>query len=321
MRIAERLVGPFGYTHATRSLDALKLVWDRPTWNATAFAGKPTFGGYELSANRQIDHVSLGGAALTAKTLPAGPPVDLRAFYLFYRDARRDPVKVDNRPQPVRAADGRSIAIQNLGGHALTVLDAGPGALDALAWIALQTGDWGALDHRAHAFALELGYQLARLPAAPWLRLGWNRASGDASPGDGDHDTFFQVLPTPRIYAQLPFYNLMNGDDLFAQLILQPHPLVNLRFDYHRLYLSESDDLAYGGGGAGNAKLFGFSGLSSLGGDSLANLVDVALTAGPWRRLSLYAYYGRAYGREVFPRAVYRDRDTNYFYVDLTWRY
>lgn len=321
MRIAERLVGPFGYTHATRSFDAAKLVWDRPTWNATAFVGKPTFGGYEVSANRQLDRVSLGGAALTLKSLPSGPPVDLRGFYLYYRDARRDPVKLDNRPLLARAADDRSIAVHTLGGHALTLIDAGPGAIDALVWVALQTGEWGAQDHLANAFALELGYQLPRLPAAPWLRAGWNRSSGDGSPTDGDHETFFQVLPTPRIYAQLPFYNLMNGDDLFAQLILQPHPLVQVRADWHRLYLSERGDFAYGGGGAGNDELFGYTGLASFGGRSLANLGDVAVTLGPWRRLTLYAYYGHAFGRSALPPFLRSGSNADYFYVDLSFRY
>lgn len=94
-----------------------------------------------------------------------------------------------------------------------------------------------------------------------------------------------------------------------------------MRFDFHRLTLPESDDFAYGGGGAGNEEIFGFSGFSRLGGESLANLADVALTLGPWRRLTLYAYYGRAHGREVFSRAFYRDRNADYFYVDLTFRY
>jgi hypothetical protein len=320
MRIAERLVGPFGYTHVTRSLDAAKLVWDRPTWNTTAFVGKPTFGGYEISANRSLDHVSLGGIAFTAKSLPSGPPVDLRAFHLYYRDARDGPIKVDNRPLLARAADDRPIAIHTFGGHALTVLDAGPGALDALAWLALQTGDWGQQAHRSHAFALELGYQLPRLPAAPWLRVGWNRSSGDTTSSDGDHSTFFQILPTPRIYAQTPFYNAMNNDDLFAQLIFQPHALVNLRFDWHQLYKSQDDDFVYGGGGASNDELFGFTGLPGSGSRSLANLAEVALTLGPWRRCTLYAYYGRARGRGSFS-VGWADSDANYFYVDLIFRY
>ena len=38
-RIAERLVGPFGYTHVTRSFDGVRLTYDRARWNATGVRG------------------------------------------------------------------------------------------------------------------------------------------------------------------------------------------------------------------------------------------------------------------------------------------
>ena len=64
---------------------------------------------------------------------------------------------------------------------------------------------------------------------------------------DNDHTTFFQVLPTPRIYARTPFYNLMNNEDLFAQFRIRPHPRVSLRADVRHLRLSNELDLASGG--------------------------------------------------------------------------
>src|SRR5207248_464671 len=48
MRIAERLVGPFEFTHVTRSFDGVRLAWDRPAWNVTAFGTRPTRGGFEV---------------------------------------------------------------------------------------------------------------------------------------------------------------------------------------------------------------------------------------------------------------------------------
>ena len=62
-------------------------------------------------------------------------------------------------------------------------------------------------------------------------------AFGDNNPNDGQHGTFFQVLPTPRIYARFPFYNLMNNQDAFAEVVLRPHPKWTIRSDAHFLRL------------------------------------------------------------------------------------
>ena len=53
-RIAERLVGPFSYSHVSRSFDGGRLSYDHPGWNVTAMAARPTHGGFEVSANREI---------------------------------------------------------------------------------------------------------------------------------------------------------------------------------------------------------------------------------------------------------------------------
>jgi len=319
-RIAERLIGPFGYTHVTRSFDGARLTVDRPGWNATAFASHPTAGGFEVSANREIDQVSLAGVAVTAKRLPHAPPVDARLFYLYYEDDRSAAGKVDNRAPAARAADKRAIAVHSWGGHATTVVEAGPGAFDGLVWAASQQGDWGALDHGAWAYALEAGYQLPRVPAAPWLRAGYNRSSGDDDAEDGEHRTFFQVMPTARIYAQFPFYNLMNNEDVFVQLIASPFPRASVRADYHWLRLTEPHDLWYAGGGATNDHVFGFSGTPTHGRRELAHLVEIAFDVKLHERMSAAAYYGHAFGQGVVG-ATFSGKDASYGYVELTLRY
>jgi hypothetical protein len=320
-RIAERLVGPFDFTHVTRSLDGVRLDWDRPDWNLVALGTRPTQGGFEVSANRELSDVTLAGLAGTLKRLPrGGPPADVRVFYLFYDDRRRDVPKVDNRALARRAADRQAIAVHTVGAHAVTVLDAGPGLVDLLGWTAVQAGAWGRQDHAAWAYAVEAGYQLPRLPARPWARLGWNRSSGDDDPDDARHDTFFQVLPTPRIYAQLPFFNLMNVDDVFAQLILKPHPRVTVRLDWHRLRLSEGRDLWYAGGGATNDDVFGYSGAPAGGRRALAHLADASVSVTLVRQLVLGAYYGHAFGGGVVRRTFAGDQ-ADYGFVELTYRY
>ncbi len=319
MRIAERLVGPFEFTHATRSFDGVRVAWDRPAWNATAFGARPTQGGFEVSANPELD-VTLAGGAFTVKRVPGLAPVDARLFYLYYRDDRDQLTKVDNRPLAVRSADHAPIALHTTGGHAVTVLDVGPGRLDLLGWLALQAGDWGAQDDRAWAGALEAGYQLAALRTAPWLRVGYDRSSGDGDPADGHHHTFFQLLPTARTYAQLPFYNLMNTADAFAQVIVTPHRDVTIRCDYHRLALSDAHDLWYSGGGATTGRIFGYAGSPSGGHRELADLIDVSATVRVASRVSVGGYFGHAFGGDVVG-ATFAGHAANYGFVEVALRY
>jgi Alginate export len=318
-RISQRLVGPFGYTHVTRSFDGAELAYDTSDFNVTALGTRPTMGGFEVSANRELD-IWLAGLALTLKRIPNLVPIDARIFYLYYRDNRDDALKVDNRSAAARSADRRDIEVHTWGAHGLTVVDAGPGRVDGLIWAAIQGGDWGKLDHFGWAYALETGYQLPKLPAAPWLRIGYNRSSGDDNPNDHTHETFFQILPTARIYAQFPFFNMMNTEDLFGQLILQPHERVNVRADYHWLRLTESADLWYAGGGATSDTFFGYAGSPSGGHHELSHLVDLALTVSLTKQLSAYAYYGHAFGQGVVS-SNFAGTGADYGYIELTLRY
>jgi len=318
-RIGERLVGPFGYTHVTRSFDGVRAAYNQPSWNVTAFGTRPTMGGFEVSANRELD-VTLAGVAATLKKIADLPPADVRLFYLYYDDGRDEALKVDNRPRDVRLADHKDLRIHTWGGHALVVADAGPGKLDGLLWSALQVGDWGELTHFAWAVAVEGGYQLPDVPTAPWLRIGYDRSSGDGDPNDNQHHTFFQLLPTARLYAQTPFYNLMNSEDFFAQLILKPHQRLSVRADYHWLRLSDAHDLWYSGGGATNNHFFGFAGIPSGGNHELAHVAELALTVTLLEQLTAYVYYGHTFGQDVVQN-TFAGGSANYGYVEMTYRY
>lgn len=318
MRIRERLIGPFGFTHVGRSLDGFHYGYQARGGKLTVIGAAPTRGVF------QTDGWGWAGPGLgyLCWTQPAARgDGEWRLFGIYYQDGRAV-LKTDNRPAAARLADRDAIRIGTFGGHWVQVVPSAAGSLDGLVWGLLQSGRWGRLDHAAWAFAAEGGWQpkgAGRL--RPWLRGGISLTSGDRDASDGKHQTFFQLLPTPRIYARFPFYNLMNLEDYFGMLILRPHAKLNLRSDVHGLRLRERADLWYAGGGAYHPWTFGYAGRPSRGARSLATLFDVSseLTLNP--ALTLTLYYARSQGKGVM-RAIYPDRPSAQFaYLELNWRF
>jgi Alginate export len=297
-------------------------MYDTKAVNVVVSGVHPTQGGFNIRAGNTITDVDVVYAALTAKRSSVLPGTEARLFYIFYHDDR--PVQVvDNRlaaARPFLSAD--SLAIHSLGAHILTVFPLGPGAVDGLVWGVYQFGQWTNLDQRAGAFAVEMGYQLVGIPLAPWLRLGYFRGSGDSNAADDTHGTFFNVLPTVRLYANFPFYNLMNIEDGFVQLILTPATSTRFVVAAHTLKLSEQNDLFYSGGGAQNRRVsFGYPGRSSNGAQSLANVVETSLSHTFNKYFSGNVYYGHAFGSSVIERFFRGQSHADYFFADLTARF
>jgi len=316
-RIAHRLVGNFGFSHVGRSFDGIEYVRGTPGTNITLLAARATRGVFQVNGWGELD-TDIFYAALTR---PAGRnnSGEWRVFALSYHDGRRA-LKTDNRSAAARLADQHNIRVTSLGGNYLQTLKTGLGTFDALVWGAWQLGRWGVLDHHAGAIAVEGGLQ-PKLKLRPWFRCGYFYSTGDGNPNDGTHGTFFQVLPTPRIYARFPFYNLMNNQDAFAEVILHPHPKFTVRSDAHFLRLSNKNDLWYLGGGAFEQSTFGFAGRPSNGSRSLANVYDLSVDYQVNAHLALTGYYAGATGRTVIKK-IYPAGGTGQFgYVELNWRF
>lgn len=324
LHIAQRLIGNFGFSHVGRSFDGGQFVRDTTSSNVTLLAGRATQGSFQLDGMKELD-VDLIYGALTKplhNTVGKGKvvPGEARLFVLHYHDGRRT-LKTDNRPAAQRAADSENIRVTTFGGHYLGVLDSAAGKTDLLVWGALQTGSWGLQDHHAGALAVEIGFQPELGFLKPWFRAGYFRGSGDDDPVDGQHKTFFQVLPTPRLYARFPFFNLMNTQDVFTQLTLRPHSRLSVQADIRTLRLSSAQDLWYAGGGAYQQDLFGFAGRPSRGSRSLATLFDISADYRASARTTLTFYFGQALGRGI-PDSIYPDgRNATFGYVELTQRF
>lgn len=295
-RVAQRLIGPFGFSHVGRGFDGIEYTRDSGWGNVTFLAARPTEGVFQLRSWNELN-VDLYYGAFTRPFAREGASSEARFFLLRYHDGR-DVVKTDNRPMTVRAADTQEIRLTTLGGHYAGVLEAGPGKADFLVWAAAQFGQWGLLDHRAGAIDLEGGYQF---PAAwkPWARAGYFLSTGDGDPGDDDHTTFFQVLPTPRPYARFPIYNLMNNQDVFGELRLKPAEKLSLRTDVHALRLESRQDLWYAGGGAFQKETFGYLGRPAGGHAAMGTLLDLSLDYAVTPTTTLTLYLAKLFGGSV----------------------
>jgi hypothetical protein len=301
-RIAQRLLANFGFSDVQRSLDGAQYVLDLPELNVTAVAARPTEGVFQTNGWAELN-INVVYAAVTGEHGKYAA-TDWRVFALSYRDYRNGVLKTDNRPAALRNADTDSINIGTYGGHILQIVPTLTGPIDLLFWGALQNGSWGTQLQRAGAYAAEAGWQPEVLPMVkPWLRAGYDFGSGDNNPTDGTHHTFFQVLPTPRIYARTPFFNMMNTKDAFGELILRPKR-VTIRSDIHSLRLADSADLWYSGGGAFQTTTFGYTGRPSNGQSTLGTLYDVSADVTLTPHVGVGGYFGYASGGLV-TQAIY----------------
>jgi hypothetical protein len=317
-RIAHRLIGNFAFSTAQRSLDGVEAHFGSDSYDITAMAGRADQGVFNMNGNPELN-VDLQYLAVTKSTF--NDHLLVRAFGMDYHDGRTGLTKTDNRTLAVRAADHKNIRIGTYGGDAVTTIPVGPGRADFLFWGAVQTGQWGILSHSAAATAVEGGYQVAKVPTSPWLRGGWFRSTGDNNASDNKHNTFFQILPTPRIYAQFPFYNLMNNTDGFVQVIDKPTKRINVRSDLHWLKLTSGNDLWYQGGGAYDNKVFGYTGRPANNRSSFASVLDASLDWQVAKPVTMTFYYAKSFGKSVIGTIYPTAKDAQFGYVEFVYRW
>jgi hypothetical protein len=269
----------------------------------------PTQGGYEESANPTISSLRLMTAAATTK--PAlTPHQQLQFFAYHYRDRRDVRARPDNTGRPPQQVDVNiaTIGISQVGSFA-----AGEGDLDTLTWAAVQRGDWYGQDHAAFSIALEGGYRW-RSRWRPWLRAGYQHASGDAEAADARHETFFSMVPSLQRHSQSTIYAYMNLRDAFAQFAIEPHQRVRTQIEVHHLRLANAEDRWYHGSGATSrtGTFFGYSGRLSGGETGLGTIVEGTLDLSLRRTWSVRAYAGWMRGGDVV-RQLFRDDRLRFF--------
>ena len=317
-RVAQRLIGNFGFSNGQRSLDGGEAHVTGTNWDVTAMGARVVQGVFRMNANPELN-TDVQYLAFTRYA--SQKRVLLRGFAIGYHDGRTGAIKTDNRPLAIRQADHANIRIGSYGGSAIAALPAGKAKIDLMFWGVLQNGRWGKENHRAGAIAAEAGFQLPGASTQPWLRGGFVRTSGDNNPNDNTHNTYFQVLPTPRNYARFPIFNMMNLTEGFVQLVDKPTPKLDIRTDLHLLHLTSAQDLWYQGGGAFEPTGFGFVGRPSNNHTDFAKLYDISADYQLTPRLSLTAYYAHVWGDSVVSAIYPRTTSAQFGFLEMNYRF
>ena len=320
-RLAERLVGTVGWTHGERSYDGVSGRMEQDGHVLHLYVAEPTTGVFEIDRGykRQKD-VIFGGFDWTVERNTWLTNTELGAFFIGYSD--------DRDPSKVAAPFFGEIEIYTIGLSSLGVYPIGPGNLDLILWGAIQFGDYidttptGAkkLDQLAGAAIVEVGYQLPDIWAKPWLRTGVNFATGDEDPGDGDRNTFFNILPTNHLYYgyadALAFSNLI---DLLVQLKLSPLPKLGVEFTFHQFWLYTKKDTRYFGSGAFAKRSLGYSRSPSNGANNVGQEIDFLVNYKVNQHLGLMAGYSRLFGGKVLSSFPDDDIDWAFFQVAFSY--
>jgi hypothetical protein len=319
-RVSSRLISEYAWSHFERSFDGALVTWDHAPGRLSLAALRPTQGAFADDAGKRIDEIDVLAAAYTAKPgrwLPFG---ETQLFAYRYDDDRNVTTRPDN--SGVASPRGQDVDVRTLGAHWVAAHPVGAGKADWLVWGAWQTGDWFDATHRAWAGTLELGYQRRDWPWQPWLRAGYLHGSGDRSPSERRHTTFFQMLPNARLYSFATVANLMNARDAFAQLLLDPGERTQVRFDVHRLWLAHEDDVWYAGSGPtlSTGPLTGWTVRPSGGDDELATSLELTLTHELSPLVGLHLFYARVLGDDVVHN-LFADDDLDFFYAEMTLRF
>lgn len=313
-RLRSRLIGNFEWSYYQRRFDGVRADFDRSVWHVTAAALVPTQGGFEESTNLSMPKVQVFGGAATH----ARPDTEWQAFAYGYRDRRPNTAVVDNSGSADRGAD---VTIGTVGGSYARVTPTAHGEFDAVAWGAMQFGDWYGRAHRAGSVAIEAGHRWSALPLRPWLRAGYLWASGDGDARDDLHGTFFQMLPSSRQYALSSVYAQMNLRDLFAQLAFEPSRL-HARIEVHKVDVASGADLWYQGSGAtaSHDRYFGFSGRLASGASSLGTIVEGSIDVPIMAHWSMNGYAAAMSAGDV-PRQYFSGKRLTFWSIENVIRF
>jgi hypothetical protein len=307
---AQRLVGPLDWSNTRRTFeggrgilqlsraDTLDLFWVRPVIFEKE---EPNVGDEKTSFAGVYNTLSL--PALFGAD--AGVKLEAYGFIL-------------NRSDASFAAEGTADEDRYTVGARLS---GAPKPFDFDLEAAYQFGKFGGGDISAWMVATEVGYALADAPLAPRLFLGFDAASGDHDPGDGDLGTFNQLFPTVHaFFGYIDVIGRQNIVDLHPGLEVQflkdarYAKKLSLRAEHHLFWRESTSDAVYNAPGA-VLRAGGGSGESYIGAET-----DLLLNWQIDRHWSAYVGYSHFFPGD-FIRATGPAGDIDFVYAALQFTF
>lgn len=245
-RLAERLIGNWDWVNVGRRYDGVRLGAKAEDSRIEAFYIQPLAGGVNYKeAHEWLDDLQLYGVTMSSVREGLFPTTLVRGSVFRYED---------ERPGAINAT-GSDVDVWTVVGSIL----GGSKGSDALVWVAGQFGDWGNDDHSAWAVVVEVGKRLSDVKGKPQVRVGYAQASGDDGT-EGDHTSFFNVLPTNhKFYGRMDYNAFSNLRNLYAIASFAPAKSTSVRLAAHTYLLVERTDAWYGGSGAFNENVLGYA--------------------------------------------------------------
>jgi len=309
--VSDRLVGVSEWPNTGRRFDGASFGYGRGGAHLAGFALRPLHGTFDQrDAFKEIDRLLVYGLTLTGKYGAWIPGAEVRLFAVQYEDGRA----------VARRQAGGDLSLTTAGASLL----AGSAAGHVLLWGALQRGDWGPADQLAWAYIVNGGRNFPQLAGKPLVHLGWEQSSGDARPG-GDHQTFFNLLPTNhRYYGILDYVDLPNLRDAYAESLWSLGEKVKARAAFHDFALTRRTDAWYAGSGAFEEESLGFTLRLPAGGrfpsHDLGREADLEVTWTLPRNLQLGMGGGYFWGGAAAEAFLPVKPDGSWTYVELTWK-
>jgi len=297
----QRLVSPLVWSNTMRAWDGVSAIVETGGWTYHAFWTQfaPV---RKYDANQSDRHTQFFG--LYASGLLCGD-CGMNADLYFLGLDQDDPTNTYNG---TTGAERR----YTVGGRVFgKVQDTG---WDYDVEAAYQFGDVGSADINAWMVAGELGYAYGD----DWKTrafVGFDYASGDDSPDDGDVETFNQLFPLGHAYlGYIDVVGRQNIVDLSVGASMQPMEKLTVRAALHVFWRASDMDALYNAGG-GVVRGGGLAG-SSYVGTELDLTAKYKLDAHTTLLLGYSHFFAGDFIEDATPAA---DKDIDYFYAQVQW--
>ncbi len=296
----QRLVSPLPWSNSQRSWDAARAIVTADRWRIDAWVSR-----FAAVDKYEFNDWDLGPdfhGVYATTTLGGKHPLTLDGYWLYLDDdiATFAGVTDDEQRHTVGARLGGPIS------------DTG---FDVDVEFSYQFGELGSADIRAWMAAAELGYTFSTSTLKPRLHLGFDYASGDDDPGDGDINTFNQLFPLGHAYfGQMDVVGRQNIIDASGGLSLRPTSTVTVRASAHFFWRASEDDALFNAGGA-VVRPAGASDAREVGQE-----IDFRVAWKADRHMTIEAGYSHFFAGD-FIEDTGPDDDIDWFYLQATYRF